>query len=185
MWGNFWPYRSTLIKKVGCDGPWQVVELSEEYLYKDDSAGPILECDVDHDILTIMGVHAHGIEDVSAPLNPPAVDIPLVDAEIEVEEEEKPHEEAAAGGEDEGAITVQVEIPEKIYVEGLELSATSSVYDQRRICRFFGINQSGSKTKMSGRIVIAIWLLYADKLWRCMNGDTEQKSLIPRRVQCL
>ena len=110
MWGIFWPYRSTLVKKVGSDGPWQVVGLSEEYLYKDDSAGPILECDVDHDILMIMGVHAHGIEyfgslceDVSAPVNPPAVDIPLVDAKIEVEEE--------AGGEDEGAITVQVEIP--------------------------------------------------------------------------
>ena len=32
MWGNYWPYRSTLIKKVNSDGPWQVVELSEEYL---------------------------------------------------------------------------------------------------------------------------------------------------------
>ena len=52
--------------------------MSEEYLYKDDSAGPDLECDVDHDILTIMGVHAHGIEyfgsiceDVSTPHDPP------------------------------------------------------------------------------------------------------------------
>ena len=41
MWGNFWPYRSTSIKEVGSSGPWQVVELSEEYLYKGDSAGPI------------------------------------------------------------------------------------------------------------------------------------------------
>ena len=39
-----------------------MVEFSEEYMYKDDSAGPILECDVDHDILTVMGVHAHGDE---------------------------------------------------------------------------------------------------------------------------
>ena len=62
MWGNYWPYRSTLIKKIDSSGPWQVVEFSEEYMYKDDSAGPILECDVDHDILTVMGVHAHGDE---------------------------------------------------------------------------------------------------------------------------
>ncbi len=55
MWGNYWPYRSTLIRKINSTGPWQVVELSEEYMYKDDSAGPILECEVDHDILTIMG----------------------------------------------------------------------------------------------------------------------------------
>ena len=76
----------------------------------------------------------------------------MVDAEIEVEDE-KPHAEDAVGGEDENEITAQVEIPEKIYVEGLELSATSSVHDLRRICRFFGINQSGSKRKMYERIV--------------------------------
>ena len=62
MWGNYWPYRSTLIKKIDSSGPWQVVELSEEYMYKDDSAGPFLECEVDHDILTIMGVHAHAVD---------------------------------------------------------------------------------------------------------------------------
>ena len=158
MWGNFWPYRSTLVRKVGSDGPWQVVELSEEYLYKDDSAGPILECEVDHDILTIMGVQAHGVEYFGtlcegspAPILPPAADIPLVDAQIEVPQE-GPREEVAEG-EHEGDLVVQVEIPEKIYVEGLELKATPSVYDLRRICRFFGINQSGSKRKMYERIV--------------------------------
>ena len=158
MWGNYWPYRSTLIKKVNSDGPWQVVELSEEYLYKDDSAGPILECEVDHDILTIMGVHAHGVEyfgalceESSLPSNPPAVDVPLVDAEIEAEQEGLRPE--AEGGDHGGDLVVQVEIPEKIYVEGLEPKATSSVYDLRRICRFFGINQSGSKRKMYERIV--------------------------------
>ena len=26
MWGNYWPYRSTLIKEVHSSGPWQVVE---------------------------------------------------------------------------------------------------------------------------------------------------------------
>ena len=114
----------------------------------------------EHDILTIMGVHAHGSEyfgslcdNVSAPINPPAVAIPLVAAEIEVERDEKLHEEEVAGGEHDGVITVQVEIPQKIYVEGLELKATSSVYDLRRICKCFGINQSGSKSKMYERIV--------------------------------
>ena len=120
MWGNYWPYRSTLIKKVKSDGPWQVVELSEEYLYKDDSAGPILECEVDHDILTIMGVHAHGVEyfgalceDSPLPPNPPVVDIPLVDAGIEMEPERLQPE--AEGGDHGGDLVVQVEIPEKIY----------------------------------------------------------------------
>ena len=142
MWGNYWPYRSTLIKKVDSSGPWQVVELSEEYMYKDDSAGPILECDVDHDILTIMGVHAHGVEyfgvlcdESPAPMVPPDVDIPLIDAEV------KPDDGGVVDVEQvppvvEGDIEMQVEIPSKIHIEGLELSATSSVHDLRRICRF-------------------------------------------------
>ena len=159
MWGHYWPYRSTLIKKVDSSGPWQVVELSEEYMYKDDSAGPILECDVDHDILTIMGVHAHGVEyfgvlcdESPAPMVPPDVDIPLIDAEV------KPDDGGVVDVEQvppvvEGDIEMQVEIPSKIHIEGLELSATSSVHDLRRICRFYGINQSGSKRKIYERIV--------------------------------
>ena len=105
-----------------------------------------------------MGIHAHGVEyfgalceESSLPSNPPAVDVPLVDAEIEAEQEGLQPE--AEGGDHKGDLVVQVEIPEKIYVEGLELKATSSVYDLRRICRFFGINQSGSKRKMYERIV--------------------------------
>lgn len=46
MWGTFWPFRSTLSKEVHSSGPWKVVELNEEYMYKDGSAGPILECEV-------------------------------------------------------------------------------------------------------------------------------------------
>ena len=161
MWGNYWPYRSTFIKKIESSGPWQVVELSEEYMYKDDSAGPILECEVDHDILTIMGVHAHGIEyfgtlcdEAPAPVVAQEVDVPLIDAEVkpdDVELEDVARVPPAGEGEEE--VAVQVEIPSKIHIEGLELSATSSVHDLRRICRFYGINQSGSKRKIYERIV--------------------------------
>ena len=60
MWGHYWPYRSTLIRKCEAyEDPWQVVELSIEYNYVDDCACSIPECGgVAHDILTIMGVHA-------------------------------------------------------------------------------------------------------------------------------
>ena len=150
-WGNYWPYRSTLIRKINSTGPWQVVELSEEYMYKDDSAGPILECEVDHDFLTIMGVHAHGVEyfgvlceESPAPMAPREVDVPLIDVAVapEAMEEDRPAEEP-----------VQVEIPEKVIIEDLELTATSSVHDLRRICKYIGINQSGRKRKMYERIV--------------------------------
>ena len=106
MWGNYWPYCSTLIKEVHSSGPWQVVELSEEYLYKDDCAGPILECEVDHDILTIMGVHAHGVEyfgilceDSPAPVDNPGVDIPLIDGDVAMPEEVQHAAPHAAGPE--------------------------------------------------------------------------------------
>ena len=43
--------------------------------------------------------------------------------------------------------------PRRSSLKIFELTATSSVHDLRRICRFFGINQSGSKRKMYERIV--------------------------------
>ena len=160
MWGHFWPYRSTLIRKCEAyEDPWQVVELSVEYNYVDDCACIIPECgNVAHDILTIMGVHAHGIEyfgEVSEgqpvilprPDDAAAVDIPLIDAEVEVADEGAPDERQA----DESLQSL--EIPERVVIEDLEISATSPVQDLRRICRFFGINQSGSKRKMYERIV--------------------------------
>ena len=164
MWGHFWPYRSTLIRKCGAyEDPWQVVELSAEYNYLDDCACIIPECgDVAHDLLTIMGVHAHGIDyfgeisegqPVIAPRGDAAeaVDIPLIDAEVgdvepaaaDGEEADRPVDEALQ----------PVEIPEKVVIEDLEISATSPVQDLRRICRFFGISQSGSKRKMYERII--------------------------------
>ena len=173
MWGNFWPYRSTLIKEVNSSGPWQVVELSEEYMYKDDCGGLLVGCEVDHDILTIMGVHAHGVEysgvlceDSPAPVDNPGVDIPLVDGGDAAMPEEVQHAaphaaEPDVGAEVAGDVDVQVEIPERISIEGLELTPQSSVHDLRRICKYFGINQSGSKKKMYERIVrchiIALW----------------------------
>ena len=85
---------------------------------------------------------------------PREVDVPLIDVAVapEAMEQDRPAEEpeVPVGGEE---ISVQVEIPEKVIIEDLELSATSSVHDLRRICRYFGINQSGSKRKMYERIV--------------------------------
>ena len=160
MWGHFWPYRSTLIRRCEAyDDPWQVVELSVEYNYLDDCACIIPECgNVAHDILTIMGVHAHGVDYfgeisegqpviVPRPDAEAAVDIPLIDAEVEVAEGGDAIEEQA----DEPL--QQEEIPERVFIEDLEISATSPVQDLRRICRFFGINQSGSKRKMYERII--------------------------------
>lgn len=69
-------------------------------------------------------------------------------------QQDAPHAaEPADGAEVAGDIEVQIEIPERISIEGLELTNTSSVHDLRRICKYFGINQSGSKKKMYERIV--------------------------------
>ncbi len=85
---------------------------------------------------------------------PREVDVPLIDVAVapEAMEEDRPAEEPE-GPVGDGEISVQVEIPEKVIIEDLELTATSSVHDPRRICRYFGINQSGSKRKMYERIV--------------------------------
>ncbi len=195
MWGNFWPYRSTLIRKVNSSGPWQVVELSEEYMYKDDSAGPILECDVDHDILTIMGVHAHGIdyfgvlcEASPAPMVPQPVDVPLVDADVEIEDEGDGRAGESPEVAVEGEIMVQVEIPEKIITEDLELSATSSVHDLRRICRYLGINQSGvsaRKRKMYERIVKCHVVALRRQALDLAENTTGMELLNPMKPQFL
>ena len=66
-----------------------------------------------------------------------------IDADVEVAE--RPAADEAAADERPIDEALQpVEIPEKVVIEDLEISATSSVQDLRRICRFFGINQSGS-----------------------------------------
>ena len=107
----------------------------------------------------IVGVHAHGVEyfgvlceDNPAPIDNPGVDIPLIDGDVAMPEEaqhEAPHAaEPDAGAEVAGHIDAQVEIPEKISFEGLELTSESFVQDLRRICKYFGINQSGSKKKI-------------------------------------
>ena len=166
MWGHYWPYRSTLIRKCEAyEDPWQVVELGIEYNYVDDCACLIPECGgVAHDTLTIMGVHAHGIEyfgEISEgqPVIAPrpeaeqAVDVPLIDADVEVAEGPAAADGAAADERPIDEALQPIEIPEKVVIEDLEISATSSVQDLRRICHFFGINQSGSKRKMYERIV--------------------------------
>ena len=128
-------------------------------MYKDDSAGPILECEVDHDFLTIMGVHAHGVEyfgvlceESPAPMVSREVVVPLIDVAVapEAMEEDRPAEEPE-GPVGDVEISVQVEMPEKVIIEDLELTATSSVHDLRRICKYFGIISLAVKERcMSG-----------------------------------
>ena len=193
MWGNFWPYRSTLVKETDSSGPWQVVELSEEYMYKDDSAGPIIGCDVDHDVLTIMGVHAHGIEyfgvlceNTPAQLESPGADIPLIDGDVAMPDEgqrDVPHADGPVDGADvAGDIEVQVEIPEKVVIEGLELTSQSSVHDLRRICKYFGINQSGSKRKMYERIIKCHMIALRRQALDAGQRLYEEEMLNPREV---
>ena len=78
------------------------------------------------------------------------MDVPLIDADVAVEEGPAPAGDAAPAEDRPGDEALQqVEIPERLVVdEELEISATSPLQDLRRICRFFGINQSGSKRKM-------------------------------------
>ena len=45
------------------------------------------------------------------------------------------------GAEVAGDVGAQIEIPEKMSIEGLELTHQSSVHDLRRFCKYFGINQ--------------------------------------------
>ena len=99
----------------------------------------------------------HQWKDSPAPVDNPGVDIPLIDGDVAMPEEVQhaaPHAAVPdAGAEVAGDVDAQVEIPEKISIEGLELTSRSSVHDLRRICKYFGINQSGSKQKMYERIV--------------------------------
>ena len=60
LWGRYWPYRSTLIRKIDSDR-WELVELSVAYHELDDCGASIPECSpgLDYDVLTIMAVSPH------------------------------------------------------------------------------------------------------------------------------
>ena len=62
MWGRFWPYRSTLIRKTD-SVQWELVELSVAYHELDDCSAMIPECSpgLDYDVLTIMAVAPHEV----------------------------------------------------------------------------------------------------------------------------
>ena len=153
MWGRYWPYRSTLIRKVGSDR-WELVELSVAYHELDDCASMIPECSpgLDYDVLTIMAVSPHEISYIGSLADEQPIigvaDVPEVEG-VGEPEAEAPQEMmgAVAAPQLEGVIA-----PDEIVINDMVLRPTSSVKDLRAAAKFLGISQAGSKVRMFERI---------------------------------
>ncbi len=153
MWGRYWPYRSTLIRKVGSTR-WELVELSVACHEIDNCTAWIPECSpgLDYDVLTIMAVAPHEISEFGSLADEQPVigiaEIPEVEG-IGDPDAEAPQEElgAVSAPQLEGVIT-----PDEIVINDVVLRPTSPVRDLRMAARYLGISQAGSKERMFERI---------------------------------
>ena len=70
VWGMYWRYRTTLIRvHPGEDRNWLLVELSQLYMDREDPFEPVEECMIkmgglECEILTLLGKHEHGVEQI-------------------------------------------------------------------------------------------------------------------------
>ena len=153
MWGRFWPYRSTLIRKTD-SVQWELVELSVAYHELDDCSAMIPECSLglDYDVLTIMAVAPHEVSYIGSlsdeqPITG-VIDIPEVEG-VGDPNAEAPREMlgAIAAPQLEGVVA-----PDEIVINDIVLKPTSPVKDLRAAAKFLGVSQAGSKTRMFERI---------------------------------
>ena len=153
LWGRYWPYRSTLIRKVDSDR-WELVELSVAYHELDNCGASIPECSpgLDYEVLTIMAVSPHELSYVGS-----LVDEQPIVGVSDIPEVEGVGDPSAAGPSEvfgevaapqlEGVVT-----PDEIVINDIVLKPTSPVKDLRAASKFLGISQAGSKTRMFERI---------------------------------
>ena len=156
MWGEYRPYRTTLRRPMGAhSNEWELLELSQNYIEKDDSGGPIEECkDADVELLAIVTNVPVELGELADILG----DQPIADAvlgpelQIDVPEPEQQVPEELWGeaiGHDEGEA-----IPETVNVNGMDLTERSPIKDLRKACEFLGTSQGGSKVRLYERIVV-------------------------------
>eukprot|EP00434_Breviolum_minutum_P029143 symbB.v1.2.025779.t1/scaffold2336.1/size96545/4 len=148
MWGRFWPYRSTLIRKTD-SVQWELVDHE-----LDDCSAMIPECSpgLDYDVLTIVAVAPHEVSYIGSlsdeqPITG-VIDIPEVEG-VGDPNAEAPREMlgAVAAPQLEGVVA-----PDEIVINDIVLKPTSPVKDLRAAAKFLGVSQAGSKTRMIERI---------------------------------
>lgn len=176
VWGEFWHYRSTLIRDGDSENPlWKLVELSEIYTRKEDPFCVIPEIRTEIgketcEILTVLGNRPYTISEIGViveegdlceiPEMPPPRDIladPVVPEEPNLQEPiVGPAEpaEPARGPEAAPAVAPQEELADDVIcvTDGLTVSRHSHIKDLREACRWLGKSQSGSKERMFRRI---------------------------------
>ena len=180
VWGQYWPFRTTLIRKYqGESRDWTVVEVSERFMRKPDPFGMIdrfllltVGFDAECETLTFLGVQQHTLQEVG---------LTVVDESGDVVEDDDPRIEprAAVPQPENAADLPQAELvpqPDVIVVEpGQEIEAAPQAYEEdhadtckihgdltvtvvspakqlREACHWLGVSQSGSKSKMFSRI---------------------------------
>ena len=166
LWGMYWRYRTTLIRvHQGEDRNWLLVELSQLYMDREDPFEPVEECMIkmgglECEILTLLGKHEHGVEQIRV----------LVDESddfIGGEGQEQPHfadvlelppglAEDPQGG-DEAAPMEFIEAEEfpeeQVYLDDdFVITKNSRILDLRTACHWLGVSQADSKTRLFERV---------------------------------
>ena len=184
VWGQYWPYRTTLIRKYqGESREWTPVEVSAKFMRKPDPFGMINQFlltvgfDAECETLTFLGVQehtlsdlglvavddeGHAMEDEDARLEPRPEAEP---AEIPVPAAQPPAEDPDPQQVIEVEPGQEIELAPPAYEEdegdsakiydGLTVTAQSPVKHLREACQWLGISQSGSKGRMFARIKAA------------------------------
>ena len=186
VWGRHYKYRTTLIRVHGGeDRNWFLVELSEEFMRKEDPFGYIEGCLVEMgglecEILNMLGITEHGVESIGVLLKgegegeqPFCPISPRLTPEEQMDVESPPGlQEGPRGGPD--GVPPEYEIQEEAQLESVriyddfEVTAESKVKDLRTACAWLGISQSGGKQRLLGRIREAHVTTSAAAAIRCL-----------------
>lgn len=182
QWGDRWPYRTTAIRKKDSNDPqWLVVELSQKFMDKVSPFGRIEEISTELggascEILTVLGAEEHGLEELGEDMEgdfwnvaaereewqpgqqrargsqPEALQEgpPGLDLDLDMEAAQPPAAAEAVAIPAEGELQASVTL-----YEGFTLTRESTIRDLRAGCKWVGVSQSGSKSKMFDRIVHA------------------------------
>ena len=150
--------RTTSVKK---EGKWLLMEMCEALHGMADQEEAIEGATEKQLVLTILTKEGMSTEEMGF-----EVEEALPPAQLEVKEHELPFDEPnaqqnqadghvpqPADVEQEGRLVVGKVLPEKIVVNEVELCATSPLRQLRAACNFFGVSQSGSRSKCFERLV--------------------------------
>ena len=205
QWGDRWPYRTTAIRKKEPNDPqWLIVEFSQKFMDKVSPFGRIEEISTELggtscEILTVLGAEEHGLEELGEDIEgdfwnvaaereelqpgqqqrargsqPEALQEgpPGLDLDLDMEAAQPPAAAEAVAVPTEGELQASVTL-----YEGFTLTRESTIRDLRAGCKWVGVSQSGSKSKMFDRIVHAHQLaLKRAQVEVAMEHNTSRKS---------